>query len=91
MREVRADGRREHCAHLFRFVDFCGQGGRRQAVNFVMVEHRRHAATAAGEIGVFTLETYNASKAKIKRLCFSESKNGTDVTIFLFTALQPLR
>ncbi|WP_175031805.1 hypothetical protein [Burkholderia lata] len=26
MREVRADGRREHCAYLFRFVDFCRRG-----------------------------------------------------------------
>ncbi|WP_412529799.1 hypothetical protein [Burkholderia lata] len=74
MREVRADGRRVRRAHLFRFVEFCGRGGRRQAVNLVMIENRRRSATAAGKIGVFTLNTDNASKAKIKQLRFSEPK-----------------
>lgn len=53
------------CSDLSIFV---GMVGRRQAVNLVMVENRRRAAAAAGEIGVFTLNTANASKAKIKRL-----------------------
>jgi len=74
MCEVRADGRREHRAYLFRFVDFCRRGGRRQAVNLAMVGNGRRATIAAGKIPGFYINAFNASKIKIKQKRFSKTE-----------------
>ncbi|MDR6498190.1 hypothetical protein J2785_001334 [Burkholderia ambifaria] len=90
MREARADGRREHRAYLFRFVDFCRRGGRRQAVNLAMIGNGRRATIAAGKIPGFYINDFNTPKIKIKQSRFSKIRDGTDIEIIFFTTIRSL-
>jgi hypothetical protein len=72
MREARADGRREHCAYLFRFVDFCWRGGRREPSTTRWPGTAEARRPWPAELEFFIL-AINVPKAKIKQTCFPKT------------------